>query len=246
MKLFKLTFTIALMAIISLAGCKQNTENTEPTNESAKPTDTPDNQLQAGDLVFVALPLDYDLNASSDMISAIMASTSDTSELNYIHVAIADVDTNNNVWIIDATLKHGVDRYPLDTFLCDFTLPNGQYPIFNIMRLNDNTKAKEYVENAKKYTGREYDKYFLPDNDEQYCSELVRNSYKNGDEYIFSDYPMNFKSQDGTFPIYWQELFDYIGQPIPQGVAGTNPNAMYKEKCISKVDVQLESYAKKQ
>lgn len=243
MKYFKLfAFAIILTAVIS---CKSNIE-TDKAGTEIQNEETVANKLQAGDLVFVALPLDYDLNASSDMISAIMASTSDTSELNYIHVAIADVDDDNNVWIIDATLKHGVDRYPLDTFLCDFTLPNGKYPIFDIMRLEDNSKAKEYIENAKKYVGREYDKYFLPDNDEQYCSELVRNSYRNGEDYIFSDYPMNFKSLNGTFPVYWQELFEYIGQPIPQGVSGTNPNAMYKEKCLNSIDIKLESYAKKQ
>lgn len=236
-----LKFLAVAFILIFVLSC-----NINPTDEAEiKSNEVVADQLQTGDLVFVALPLDYDLKASSDMISAIMASTSDTSELNYIHVAIAEVD-DDNVWIIDATLKHGVDRYPLDTFLSDFTLPNGKYPIFDIMRLEDNLKAKEYVENAKKYVGREYDKYFLPDNDEQYCSELVRNSYKNADEYIFSEYPMNFKSQDGTFPIYWQELFDYIGQPIPQGIAGTNPNAMHKEKCFNNIDIKLESYAKKQ
>lgn len=219
--------------------------NTNPTDETENQSnEVGADQLKTGDLVFVALPLDYDLKASSDMISAIMEATSDTSELNYIHVAIAEVDEDNNAWIIDATLKHGVDRYPLDTFLCDFTLPNGKYPIFDVMRLNDSEKAEEYVENAKKFVGRAYDIYFLPDNDEQYCSELVRNSYRNGDEYIFSDYPMNFKSQDGTFPIYWEELFGFINQPIPQDLPGTNPNAMYKEKCLNKVDVDITNLEK--
>ena len=190
--------------------------------------------VQNGDLLFVGLPLDYSLTEdTSSMSSAIAKSTGKQDEINYIHVAILEVDTNNRIWIIDATLKHGVDRYPLDTFLHDFTLKDGSMPIFHIKRLRNNKHVSKYVENAKKFCGRKYDMYFLPDNEEKYCSELVRDSYirPNG-KHIFSEAPMNFKSSDGTFPIYWIQLFNYINQPIPQDLPGTNPNAMAKEKCL--------------
>lgn len=230
-------FAIAL-CIAALFGCKGNTEQSATT-------DNPENKLQNGDLVFVGLPLDFDATDTTDMGSAIAASTGDSTGINYIHVAIAEV-AGDSVWIIDATLKHGVDRYPLDTFLCDFTLDNGSLPQLDIMRLTGNDKADKYVENAKQYVGRSYDLYFLPDNDEQYCSELVRNSYINEKgEHLFSEAPMNFKSDDGTFPPYWTWLFEQIGQPIPQGLPGTNPNAMSKEKCLKKVDVTLIDYSKK-
>ena len=230
-------FAIVLCIAVLLLGCKGNTEQSATTDKL-------ENKLQNGDLVFVGLPLDFDATDTTDMGSAIAASTGDSTGINYIHVAIAEV-AGDSVWIIDATLKHGVDRYPLDTFLCDFTLDNGCLPQLDIMRLADNDKADKYVENAKQYVGRSYDLYFLPDNDEQYCSELVRNSYVNDGEYIFSEAPMNFKSDDGTFPPYWTWLFEQIGQPIPQGLPGTNPNAMSKEKCLKKVDVALTDYSKK-
>lgn len=193
--------------------------------------------VQNGDLLFVGLPLDYSLTKdTSSMSSAIAASTGKQGEINYIHVAILEVDANNQIWIIDATLKHGVDRHPLDTFLHDFTLKDGSLPILHVKRLRNNKHAADYVENAKTYCGRNYDLYFLPDNDEKYCSELVRDSYilPNG-KHIFSEAPMNFKSSDGTFPIYWVQLFSSINQPIPQDVPGTNPNAMAKEKCLRRV-----------
>ena len=192
--------------------------------------------VQNGDLLFVGLPYDFTIGDSTSMCDAITAATGQDSGINYIHVAILEVDNNDSVWVIDATLKHGVDRYPFSTFLNDFTLEDGSYPQFDIMRLKDNTKAADYVENAKTFCGRAYDVYFLPNNDEQYCSELVRNAYRDDTtSYIFSEAPMNFQASDGTFPPYWVYLFNLINQPIPQGLPGTNPNSMSKEPCLMKV-----------
>ena len=192
--------------------------------------------VQNGDLLFVGLPYDFTIGDSTSMCDAITAATGQDSGINYIHVAILEVDNNDSVWVIDATLKHGVDRYPFSTFLSDFTLEDGSYPQFDIMRLKDNKKAADYVENAKTFCGRAYDVYFLPDNDEQYCSELVRNAYRDDTtSYIFSEAPMNFQASDGTFPPYWVYLFNLINQPIPQGLPGTNPNSMSKEPCLMKV-----------
>ena len=211
---------VLLFSLFCLFGCQQKTEL----------------PVQTGDLLFVGLPYDFTIGDSTDMSSAITAATGDEEGVNYIHVAILEVDDNDSVWVIDATLKHGVDRYPFSTFLSDFTLDDGSYPQLDVMRLKDNRKAAYYVENAKTYCGRAYDIYFLPDNEEQYCSELVRNSYRNDTiSYIFSEAPMNFQAADGTFPPYWVFLFDLINQPIPQGVPGTNPNGMSKEPCLTKV-----------
>lgn len=43
----------------------------------------------------------------------------------------------DSVWIIDATIAHGVDRHPLDTFLRVFTLKDGSYPEFIVKRVKD-------------------------------------------------------------------------------------------------------------
>ena len=192
--------------------------------------------IQNGDLLFVGLPLDYQLTDTASMDQAISDATAISDEINYIHVAIMEVDENDSLWIIDATIKHGVDRHPFGEFLSDFTLKDGTYPQLVVMRLQENADVNKYVENAKTYCGREYDMHFLPDNEAQYCSELVRNSYTTSTgTYIFSESPMNFKSADGTFPPYWVELFDLLGEPIPQGVMGTNPNEMSQEQCLKRV-----------
>lgn len=195
--------------------------------------------LQNGDLLFIGLPWQYSISDSAGMSSAIISSTGDTDKVNYVHVAILEVSADST-WIIDATLKRGVARYPLDTFLRDFTLKDGTYPQFDVKRLKNNKNASAYVEQAKKYIGRCYDVYFLPDNEEQYCSELVYNSYVSfGGSHLFHQYPMNFKSSDGSFPVYWEELFAILGQPIPQNKPGTNPNSMAQENCLKNVNANI-------
>ena len=195
-------------------------------------------KLKTGDLVFVGLPLDYSIEEGS-MDEAISSATGDSGELNLIHVAIAEVK-GDSTWIIDATIKHGVDRHPLDTFLTDFTLKDGSLPVFIVKRLNDPSKAEQFVENAKRSLGQPYDVYFLPDNGSKYCSELVRDSYTLDDgAYIFDSVPMNFKGPDGEFPLYWKQLFGLLGQEIPQDVPGTNPQDMSKSPAIHTIDVKL-------
>ena len=194
--------------------------------------------LMTGDLVFVGIPRDYTLEEGS-MDEAITSATGDPDGLNLIHVAIAEVK-GDSTWIIDATIRHGVDRHPLDTFLTDFTLKDGSYPTFIIKRLNDPSKAVQFVENAKKYLGQPYDVYFLPDNGRLYCSELVRDSYIGPDgTRVFDAAPMNFKGPDGEFPLYWQQLFGLLGQDIPQDVPGTNPQDMSQSPAIHEVNVKL-------
>ena len=81
---------------------------------------------------------------------------------------------------------------------------------------------------------------FCIGNDAMYCTELVYESYRCEDGTpIFHDAPMNFKSSDGTFPVYWVQLFERLGQEIPQGVPGTNPQKMSEEPALRPVAVSL-------
>lgn len=191
--------------------------------------DEQDTQLQTGDLIFVGIPMDYSLSDSASVEQSIVDATGSTDSVNYIHVAIVETGADTT-FVIDATIKRGVARYPIDSFFVDFRLKDGSFPQFDVMRLKDNAEASSFVKRAKEYVGRKYDMCFLPDNDEQYCSELVRNAYvSSNNTYLFAEGPMNFKNADGEFPVYWTELFGILGMPIPQGVMGTNPNDMSRD-----------------
>lgn len=182
------------------------------------------NTLRNGDLVFVGLPLDYKADSTS-MDSAISAATGAEGTLNLIHVAIAEVKADS-VWIIDATIRRGVDRHPLDTFLRDFTLEDGRYPAFLVKRVKG-VDANAAVERAKSFCGRKYDSRFLPDNEDLYCSELVQDCYLDRDGFpVFPSAPMNWLAPDGTMPPYWTYLFGLLGMDVPQDVLGTNPQNM--------------------
>lgn len=187
-------------------------------------------QVQTGDLLFIGIPMDYD--AGNNMAQAISAATGD-GEINYIHTAVLEVDDEGAVWVIDATLAHGVDRHPLDTLFKDFTLNNGERATFKVMRLKDDEGAARHMEQCKALLGEEYDVYFLPSNGKHYCTEVVYDCYLNRDgSHIFDSVPMNFKNKDGEMPEYWTWLFGLLGQPVPQGVPGTNPQMMFASPAL--------------
>ena len=52
---------------------------------------------------------------------------------------------------------------------------------------------------------------------------------------IFTARPMNFRAADGTLPRYWEELFARLGEPVPEGVPGTNPNDLSHEEALYEV-----------
>lgn len=218
-----------LAAALLLAGCKSKTEETQQIDTIVS------QQIVKGDLLFVGLPMNY---LEDDMSSAIATATGD-GDTNFIHTAIFDVDEQGKIWIIDATIKHGVDRYPLDTFLVDFTLPDGSYPYFQVMRLKDNSRAAQYVSNALRFVGEEYDASFLPDNGKHYCTELVYDAYVDDTVHRFAASPMNFKNKEGEFPSYWEKLFGAINSPIPQGLPGTNPQEMRQDSNLERVEVDI-------
>lgn len=215
---------LSVATALTLAGCRQEVP-----------------QLQRGDLIFVGLPMDYD--AEADSMDAAISSATGTDELNLIHVAIADVDSAG-VWIIDATLKYGVDRHPLDTFLTQFTLKDGSLPEFIVKRVKG-VNADAAVKTALTFCGRGYDVYFDPDNQEQYCSELVQNSYLDAEgRQLFPSAPMNFQAPDGTMPVYWEWLFGLLGMEVPQGCPGTNPHDMSLSPLLETVNVTLTESCK--
>lgn len=196
----------------------------------------PKETISTGDLVFMGIPGDYSID---DAAGAIAASTGTAGETNIIHVAIAEVE-DGEVYIIDATLAHGVDRHPLAVTRKDFTLKDGSQPVYLVKRLKDNKLAEDWVKCAKTFCGQSYDNAFLPDNGAMYCSELVRESYLDKDgNYLFENKPMNWKNAEGEIPLYWTQLFAILGMDVPQGEPGTNPKDMSESPLLKTVKVSL-------
>lgn len=191
---------------------------------------------RTGDLVFIGIPAEYNAETGS-MDEAIVAATGRGS-LNIIHAAILEMAPEGPM-IIDATLKYGVDRHPLDSTIAQFTLGDGSQPVYIVKRLKKGFKP-EFIDNAKAFCGRSYDLYFLPENEDLYCTELIQRSYTAPDGLpIFPSQPMNFKNKDGEFPHYWNWLFGLLGMDIPQGLPGTNPQDMMDSPVLKTVNCNL-------
>ena len=103
------------------------------------------------------------------------------------------------------------------------------------MRLKDTAGIAAAVRRARSFLGVPYDYSFRPGREKLYCSELVWASYLAPDGAedgtpLFTARPMNFRAADGTLPQFWADLFDRLGEQVPEGLPGTNPNDMAREE----------------
>lgn len=217
---------LLVIALAALCGCGPRVSRDAPYGLGVP-------RLHNGDLIFVGRLACYDKGGGETMDEAIASSTGKEGAVNLIHVAIAEVK-KDSVWIIDATLAHGVDRHPLDTFLKDFRFRKGE-PVF-IVKRPKGVDVKAAVKRAKTYCGRAYDVRFLEGNEDLYCTELVQLCYldKEGRQ-IFKSEPMNWLAPDGTMPAYWERMFGYLGMDVPQGLPGTNPQRMSESDYLQAV-----------
>lgn len=173
--------------------------------------------LQTGDLIF-------EIASDNEMSNAIAEATAQSDSLKFSHVGIIMIDDNSHMpSVIEATGQKGVVITPIDSFMNEAT--SGVV----VKRLELDFPIDRSIDRAKSYLGRGYDWWFLPDNDEIYCSELVEKSYLLDDNTpVFSTIPMNFRDKEGNMPQFWTDLFNRLGKPIPEGVAGTNPTGISK------------------
>ena len=185
--------------------------------------------LRNGDLLF-------QVGAESQMGAAIQNATARGDAMPYTHAALAEVGEDGIVRIIEATGDRGVCRTELKAFLDRSAQIDGR-PVVAVFRVRAaEEEITAAVKRAAEFIGQPYDWWYLPDNERIYCSELLYECFLNADGgHIFSARPMNFRAADGSMPQFWEELFDRLGEPVPEGVDGTNPADMAQECCIEEV-----------
>lgn len=179
--------------------------------------------LKNGDLVFVG-------ENGSAFSSAIAESTSDSEGTSWVHVGIIEVH-GDSIFVIEAEPRNGVRRLPLAGFVED---QDGA--VLKYMRLKTAFAADEAIARAKSRIGEPYDWYYLPDNGRCYCSELVYDSYLDGEgEHIFPAEAMSFRDAAGNMPQFWVDLFSQLGCDVPEGEKGTNPDSMAESGLLYEV-----------
>lgn len=183
--------------------------------------------VRSGDLLFMA-------GESSPMSGAIVSATGDQGAINFSHVGIALMQ-NGADSVLEATTEGGVQVIPLTDFLNRAARIGGK-PAVVAMRLQDTTGVGQAIERARGFLGQPYDYSYRPDNGKQYCSELVWESYRTADGgHRFAARAMNFRAVDGSMPAFWEKLFGKLGEAVPEGVPGTNPNDLSKDAQLREI-----------
>lgn len=177
---------------------------------------------QDGDLLFCVA-------GSSTMSNAIVNATKTEETVQFDHVALyATID--GKPCVIEASPDDGVICRDWNSFLAD--AKKGVV----VKRIDKKFDVNDVINRAKQYVGQPYDWSFLPDNNKLYCSELIYETYLNENgNHVFRAKPMNFRNDDGSMPSFWIELFKKLGESIPEGALGTNPNDMSKEQVLKEV-----------
>lgn len=177
-----------------------------------------------GDLLF-------QLAGSSAMSSAIADATAQADSMRFVHVAI--VISGDSV--VEASPDNGVSVVALSEFLKGSPAVAGR-PGVVVKRVSVDFPLGASVRRALEKKGQPYDWSYLPGNGKMYCSELVYDSYRYADGMpLFAMLPMNFLDAEGRLPDFWERLFDRLGEPVPQGVPGTNPTDMSRSPLLREV-----------
>ncbi len=176
-------------------------------NNTLRPEDT----LQSGDLLFISDPWTTERGGALAAIG-----------WKYTRVALVERD-GKAIWIIESTPDKGVQRIPYGDFKRRLFRMG-----FDVYRLTTAFDTAAVIARAKSLVGKPYDNAFLPDNDAYYNSELLQVAFGN----LFPSAPMRWRDKEGRVPQYWQEHFEKLGMPVPEGVMGTTTTSLSQSKLL--------------
>ena len=165
----------------------------------------------------------------TDFSKAITDATAPHDDTKFDHVGMV-IWEKGSPRILEASSKTGVTLTSLEDFIKESSAG------YVVKRVTVEYLAKQVIEKAKSHIGEPYDWSYLPDNGKMYCSELVYESFISAEgKRIFEAKPMNFRDANGHMPQFWIDLFQKLGEEIPQGVIGTNPNDLSKATVLDEI-----------
>lgn len=179
------------------------------------------------------LPKDCDLifqvAEMTEFSKAITDATAQKDIIKYDHVGIIILE-NKIPHVLEANSKTGVSLVTLQDFI------NKSAAGYVIKRVKLPIATQEIIRLAKSHLGEAYDWSFLPNNGKMYCSELIYDCFlSNEGKHLFHASPMNFRDEAGNMPQFWIDLFQKLGEKIPEGILGTNPNDISKETILTEI-----------
>lgn len=179
--------------------------------------------LRTADLLFVV----------NDKGNAITSVTEGYAQMPIDHVAIFYTDSITQSPCVLQADYQGVHTCSLQQFIADYSSPSQSHYHLLVGRVVADFDAVQSVKNALTYVGRPYDFYFLPSDDEIYCSELVQKSYViHAGDLLFSTIPMTFRNGAGAIADHWVQHYHKKGIPIPEGEPGSNPGDLSRRSQV--------------
>ncbi len=179
-----------------------------------------DNVIE-GDLAFV-------INRRGNAITSVTTSI-DTLPIDHVAIMHRIGGAVGPLYALESIPESGVVLTPIDSFI----VANGGEGNILIGRVRD-LDAPRSLRAALTLVGRPYDYNYTAGDSTIYCSELVQTTYVNTDgQPIFETIPMTFRCEDGTIHPYWVQHYSSQGLPVPEGLPGSNPGQLSRNKSIT-------------
>lgn len=176
--------------------------------------------LKEGDILFQFIPC-------GPLCDAIVATTPCAKDHPFNHCGIV-LREGDSLVVLEAIGKN-VHTTPLSKFTGRDT---GRSLYVGRLKDAKNVELAANLKRAKALLGRPYDDIYLPGDTALYCSELVYESYFRNGKRVFQTEPMTFKSGDGSTYSGWADYYSDLGRDIPEGLPGTNPCGLSRDKAI--------------
>ena len=184
-------------------------------------------RLHTGDLLFQA-------GKNTEMTGAITAATGEEGPLNFSHVGIA-VTGNGADSVLEATTDGGVRLTLLEEFLGRSAKIGGR-PAVVAMRLKDHGRHRgcrppcAQLPRSPPTIIRSG-----PEGRNSIAANWCGKATAPKTAPAFHGAADEFRAADGTLPQFWADLFDQLGEQVPEGLPGTNPNDMAREELLEEV-----------
>ena len=211
MRLKKIVSNLLLLCFILLVSCSA---------DSFQGDDISLKNLHEGDLMFVV----------KETSNPITDATQGIDGLKIDHVAIYH-HTDSADYALEAIGK-GVVLTPLTAFLNRTKGKEGK-PLVAVGRVIADCDMNTSMKRALSYLGRPYDHFYMPDDKEIYCSELVQKSFVDHHGLpVFPTIPMSFHDKDGKILDSWKQFYAFYHREVPEGEPGTNPGQLSRDKAV--------------
>lgn len=176
---------------------------------------------QAGTIIFQSLKRGIGFNRAVSLSGSQVLVENEFTNINHVALYVGDG------WVIEASRQHGVIKRKLSAFLLA-----ANYSI--TATINDSSLIAHALARANDCLGQPYNHSFYPDDPGFYCSQLIVHAFQTdlGDSY-FQQYPMNFcEPTSQQFLPYWLDYYRHLGRDIPQGVQGSHPQQLLRQKSL--------------